>query len=1248
MTIRDAPREALRRAFQAAQKLDALGAPDEAFPGFRSVVNSVGEVPLHSPYSHYSLGDATVIARQPQSDSANDAAVGGQPATRPLTVIGTYDITGIIDDDGRGVGRPIGSGDVDRSYANDAAWLDDGNFILATGEWSTNGPSEPYYLLNPALRRYRADGTLAEEYLAGHMAPVTSVAVLRNKKKPVILAGDAFGNLIVKPVGGELKIIPTGIRAPIKRIVIEDSSQNNVVVVFGHSAAAVLPGPTEASSLPVLPDREDHVEPSTHYSPPLAKGKNLNISDQLKKILAALELPASVSYLGDNPADEIGCAIVFDVQLYVCNRNTIDVWKFKQQGGLEDKPDGSFPAQNASVTAIAASPRSPIIAAGYADGQIRLWLKDGTLLTDLVKDEQTDRVSDEGREIGALGFVHDGLRLLSSSPLHLHTWDIEDISLQIKTTAGSDNANWIITDWTRRNWANFSDQTSGPSDPSLLERLKALIAANSDNKTEWTPHGRFIIAASSADLHLIDMQNGGERDVDLDKTATGIENSDSGNTNTDRPMISVGASTTICVLYGDQNSDTRRLYAINEEKGAVLAEWPLPAEWKKDSNISLAVQFAAGETTCWAAAGQSIVVFSPSDGLSRTIKLDNLEPTKSGSISRILPVDNSNLFLFFAGQNLALARVEPASVGGNASDVNAAGGTPIRASVVSSIKLKLVVSRIAISSDGSRIAIAIEKDSPVERGNDGEIRLFDQRFNTLVSLPGIPESFGEFHLSPDGKTLRGTTWSGGEFEQDLRLQSLLDRARGRLVGWVDDDDRVTLYNRGVEEKDWEKGRLILQNAAARHPSDIGINLLLANREFYTAKNLDDRKRAMNLYDRTNALDPFEPISHYMRGRARAILADYKNAIDDFSDAIELPHILPAVKVIAGFLGINQGIAKLSYQLNLQSKSELYLRRASARIAIGDWQGVIEDVGWLRENHGVSAQGYELEALALHNLGNSSAAITSYQRAAAILKDAKSYGPFEELKNYINENARRNFKIAFYNKRIGDLFQRTGRNDEAAAAYASAQKQIVAAYALPDVTVQAHAQLDQLLDQPPKRRCDDESRYKSIEGVQAMPITFFNNYTSSVRVYWLDYAGQRKLYANIDLGGSYRQLTYLTHPWLISDPNDHCIAIYLPGEQPSQINIQRIRLGIVMVDISPEMESSLQLPTKEGAVIKEFAEPSPAADAGASVGDIIVKINDIPIRSAKDVVDAVRLSGPAAVIQVLRNGARLTLRAVLEN
>jgi hypothetical protein len=140
---------------------------------------------------------------------------------------------------------------------------------------------------------------------------------------------------------------------------------------------------------------------------------------------------------------------------------------------------------------------------------------------------------------------------------------------------------------------------------------------------------------------------------------------------------------------------------------------------------------------------------------------------------------------------------------------------------------------------------------------------------------------------------------------------------------------------------------------------------------------------------------------------------------------------------------------------------------AARAATGEWQSIIDDVRWLREKNILFALAYELEALALDNLDDAPTAISRYEQAATTLKDAKVYG-FEEFKNKMKEAAWRNFKIAFYKKRIAEIYQRTGRSKEATATYAAAQKLIDEAFASPDLTAQTRKDLELLSKELAKR------------------------------------------------------------------------------------------------------------------------------------------------------------------------------------
>ena len=84
--------------------------------------------------------------------------------------------------------------------------------------------------------------------------------------------------------------------------------------------------------------------------------------------------------------------------------------------------------------------------------------------------------------------------------------------------------------------------------------------------------------------------------------------------------------------------------------------------------------------------------------------------------------------------------------------------------------------------------------------------------------------------------------------------------------------------------------------------------------------------------------------------------------------------------------------QLSEQLNLQARAELYLRRAAARTAAQDWQGVLGDVSWLKKNTNPVALAFELEGIAWDNLRNNTeaATATSKRRPATDFKALRGF------------------------------------------------------------------------------------------------------------------------------------------------------------------------------------------------------------------------------------------------------------------
>jgi hypothetical protein len=69
---------------------------------------------------------------------------------------------------------------------------------------------------------------------------------------------------------------------------------------------------------------------------------------------------------------------------------------------------------------------------------------------------------------------------------------------------------------------------------------------------------------------------------------------------------------------------------------------------------------------------------------------------------------------------------------------------------------------------------------------------------------------------------------------------------------------------------------------------------------------------------------------------------------------------------------------------------------------------------------------------------------------------------------------------------------------------------------------------------------------------ATQVQFANGAAASVRVYWIDPAGQRKLYSTLLPGTGYTQSTFAAHVWLVTDVADGCLALFVASADPVSI------------------------------------------------------------------------------------------------
>jgi len=1098
--LKDAPQEALRKAGNAARQLDALGSSDDALSLLWPVINSARELPPFRPYSRFSFTGATLFVHEPPPEPRGDQASVQPASAKPRTIVGGQDLTGVIDDDGKAIGAPFGSGEVDDSFTNDAIWLEDGSFVVAQGIWDWN--AEAVLPRNAGLRRRTADGKQTHDYLPEYKIPVTSVAIVKQDNKKTLVAGDGLGNFIIIGHDDKPSVIPTGIGRPITRII---PLYQRVVLIFGKPMADA---------------------PKTE--PPA-----LDIEGQRKQISSAIGLSIDVTYFGDKESDEIGCAMGVDMfELYLCERNAVSILSFstgEPQGRLNQR----FNAHTESVSAIARSPASPIVATGSSNGELRLWLKSGALLAELP--------TVNGTAIAGLGFIDGGRRLLVSQN-GLRQWDISDLVADISNWP-DEPGNWEINHWNRKAWVEFSDQALADS-----PKIAALLE---ENKPDWSysyqPYGSYLISGQPQGVRLINTQTAELRDIDLVEPASEAEKY-----NFDDTIVADRSGKTTVAIIGvfdrfvgpAQKPDKRHIYAIDNASGAVAADWELPAELK-GKPLAMTASRTGGRTTWWITAGRDIFLLTPDVKRMRHLQLPD---AMHGEIKLVAPRDNSVDFLVVTGSQNVNVAASTASLQQLPPESNpnssASSDRPQRSLLMTSTLIGSTIENATMSADGSRIALAVSNGGLTSR-TIAEVRIFDRNFRGLLNLPGNPDKFEWFQLGPDGTELRAAS-TDDRYRWDLRLGPMIDKAAQRAARWVGEAERARAYKIGTEDRDIEKAKAALIEGVAKHPVDPELILILANKRFYSAKDQKDQSEAMQLYDKSNAIDPYDPIAHYMRGRARASLGNYNGAISDFTDAIALPHVMPRVKVIAGFLHLNQGIAKLSYQLNLQSRAELFTRRAMARAAKGDWQGLEdEDIHWLHANNlHISALDYEIEALAFDSLGKAGEAIADFEQAAKALNDDKSYG-LDDFKDASNDPAWRAYKLAVYRKKIGDIYWKTGRIDDAMNAYRKAHEIIDDAAAAPNLSDESRALLAQFATVPPEQRCGAEEQLRSVRANLGTQLLLSNKHPTPVRLYWLDQGGHRKLYATVKPGAQLTQQTYENHPWLLTDTDDKCLALLVP-------------------------------------------------------------------------------------------------------
>jgi len=95
-------------------------------------------------------------------------------------------------------------------------------------------------------------------------------------------------------------------------------------------------------------------------------------------------------------------------------------------------------------------------------------------------------------------------------------------------------------------------------------------------------------------------------------------------------------------------------------------------------------------------------------------------------------------------------------------------------------------------------------------------------------------------------------------------------------------------------------------------------------------------------------------------------------------------------------------------------------------------------------------------------------------------------------------------------------------------------------------------------------------------------------------------------------------------------------------------VRRGRLGVGAQDLTPELAQSFDIDQQQGAIITLINPDSPADKAGLKVGDIVIAVNNQPLRHTLDLRNIIGLLpiGSELNIEIIRNGRNHNMTATI--
>ena len=90
------------------------------------------------------------------------------------------------------------------------------------------------------------------------------------------------------------------------------------------------------------------------------------------------------------------------------------------------------------------------------------------------------------------------------------------------------------------------------------------------------------------------------------------------------------------------------------------------------------------------------------------------------------------------------------------------------------------------------------------------------------------------------------------------------------------------------------------------------------------------------------------------------------------------------------------------------------------------------------------------------------------------------------------------------------------------------------------------------------------------------------------------------------------------------------------------------MGVSVGSVTSEIAQSLGISSTDGAIVREVVAGSPALRAGITAGDVILEINQNPIKTPDDVVEQIARSsvGDQVTVKLLRQGKEIEIKVTL--